>query len=115
MNAYVFATKFQVQCELCGWNFDDSNFLQLHQVLMHSNRRNRETTEEDGGGSQQQLRSHLQQLQPEEPQPKKEFRCPACRITIRSFEDYIGHLQESHNDQRSACRLKDKDTLSILL
>ena len=28
----------QVQCTLCGWNFDNDNFLQLHMVLMHSKR-----------------------------------------------------------------------------
>ena len=28
----------QVQCSLCGWNFDNDNFLQLHTLLMHSKR-----------------------------------------------------------------------------
>ena len=28
----------QVQCSLCGWNFDNDSFLQLHMVLMHSKR-----------------------------------------------------------------------------
>ncbi len=31
-------TGKQVQCELCGWNFDNESFLQLHVVLMHSKR-----------------------------------------------------------------------------
>ena len=30
-----------VQCSLCGWNFDNEKFLQLHTVLMHSPHRKR--------------------------------------------------------------------------
>ena len=30
-----------VHCDLCGWNFDNENFLQLHKVLMHSPHRMR--------------------------------------------------------------------------
>ena len=25
-----------IQCKLCGWNFDDESFLNIHTVLMHS-------------------------------------------------------------------------------
>ena len=28
----------EVECEQCGWMFDNANFLHLHKVLMHSRR-----------------------------------------------------------------------------
>merc|ERR1712025_1508608 len=29
----------EVSCDICGWMFDNSSFLQLHKVLMHSRQR----------------------------------------------------------------------------
>ena len=37
------STGSEVECNQCGWMFDNASFLQLHKVLMHSRRKETKT------------------------------------------------------------------------
>lgn len=77
----------QVQCVLCGWNFDNDNFLQLHMVLMHSRR------------SQTSLQRRMKRV-------VEEYRCRECTDTsFTGYEDYVNHLKVTHDDQRFVCHI----------
>ena len=76
----------QVQCTLCGWNFDNDNFLQLHMVLMHSKR------------SQALLQRRLKKV-------VQEYNCHHCHGTFKLYEDFVSHLKQIHNDPRFVCHI----------
>ena len=76
----------QVQCTLCGWNFDNDNFLQLHMVLMHSKR------------SQALLQRRLKKV-------VQEYNCHHCHGTFKLYEDFVSHLKQIHNDHRFVCHI----------
>ena len=76
----------QVQCTLCGWNFDNDNFLQLHMVLMHSKR------------SQALLQRRLKKV-------VQEYSCHHCHGTFKLYEDFVSHLKQIHNDHRFVCHI----------
>ena len=83
------ATSSQVQCSLCGWNFDNDNFLQLHMVLMHSKK------------NQAVLQRRMKRA-------VEEYKCRHCNDSGSSFavyEDYINHLKVVHNDHRFVCHI----------
>ena len=79
-------SRQSVQCELCGWNFDDETYLQLHKILMHSGNRNNLNNESV------------------EPAKGECFRCPTCSHVSIAFEDHVTHLVQVHGDRRSVCR-----------
>jgi hypothetical protein len=77
----------QVQCTMCGWNFDNDNFLQLHMVLMHSKR------------SQALLQRRMKRV-------VDEYKCRDCNnCTFIIYEDYVNHLRQVHNDNRFVCHI----------
>ena len=76
----------QVQCKLCGWNFDNDNFLQLHMVLMHSKR------------NQALLQRRLKKV-------VEEYTCRECEGTFKLYEDFVNHLRQVHNDHRFVCHI----------
>ena len=81
-------TSSSVQCDQCGWNFDDENFLQLHKVLMHSGSRSLR-------GRDNAVRSN---------EDKDEFGCASCSQVLKGYDAYVNHLKEAHDDSRVACR-----------
>ena len=94
--SYAKATKCEksessVHCELCGWNFDNEKFLQLHKVLMHSPHRTRlnDCHPDD---------SRLRRL-------KNEFRCRECNLVFSECDEFTHHLKSVHNDHRHACNV----------
>ncbi|XP_040566014.1 uncharacterized protein [Lepeophtheirus salmonis] len=78
-----------VQCNICGWNFDNNNFLQLHMVLMHSGR-------QAISSSNYTANSNL----------PKEYKCRFCtNVSFDTFNDYVHHVQDVHNDYRYICHI----------
>ena len=76
----------QVLCTLCGWNFDNENFLQLHMVLMHSKK------------SQNGLTRRLKGV-------VDEYKCRECDCNFTVYEDFVSHLKQVHNDHRFVCHI----------
>ena len=81
----------QVQCSLCGWNFDNENFLQLHMVLMHS-------------------KKNAAVLQRRMKRAVEEYKCRHClpaesAPSFSVYEEYVNHLKVVHNDHRFVCHI----------
>lgn len=76
----------QVQCSLCGWNFDNDEFLKVHTVLMHSKR------------NQAFLQRRLKRV-------VDEYKCRECDGTFAAYEDFVSHLKQVHNDHRFVCHI----------
>ena len=76
----------QVQCSLCGWNFDNDNFLQLHMMLMHSKR------------NQAILQRRLKRV-------VDDYKCRECDCTFSVYEEFVSHLRQVHNDHRFVCHI----------
>ena len=81
----------QVQCSLCGWNFDNENFLQLHMVLMHS-------------------KKNAAILQRRMKRAVEEYKCRHClpaesAPSFSVYEEYVNHLKVVHNDHRFVCHI----------
>lgn len=76
----------QVQCSLCGWNFDNDEFLKVHTVLMHSKR------------NQAFLQRRLKRV-------VDEYKCRECDSTFAAYEDFVSHLKQAHNDHRFVCHI----------
>ena len=96
-NENLSTSESSVQCSLCGWNFDDENFLQLHTVLMHSPHRKR--GEQGGvlrvGKTRGIARRHV----------VESFHCRDCNKAFKLHEQYTQHLKLVHNDYRYVCNL----------
>jgi hypothetical protein len=76
----------QVQCSLCGWNFDNDEFLKVHMVLMHSKR------------NQAILQRRLKRV-------VDEYKCRECEGTFSAYEEFVSHLRQVHNDHRFVCHI----------
>ena len=95
-------SQVSVQCSLCGWNFDNEKFLQLHTVLMHSPHRKRGNI---GGkvikGGKPKNFGKRQALE--------SFQCRECNgETFKHHEEYTKHLKLVHNDNRYVCHICGK-------
>lgn len=87
-----------VQCSLCGWNFDNENFLQLHKVLMHSKHRQRYPYRGAIRGGKLRSNSKRQAIE--------EFCCRECNgKAFKHHEDFSQHLKLVHNDHRYVCNI----------
>ncbi len=77
----------QVQCQMCGWNFDNESFLQLHIVLMHSKR------------NQAILQRRVRRV-------VEDYKCRDCNnASFKVYEEYVNHLRLVHNDHRFVCHI----------
>ena len=76
----------QVQCSMCGWNFDNDEFLKVHMVLMHSKR------------NQAILQRRLKRV-------VDEYKCRECDANFSVYEEYVSHLRQVHNDHRFVCHI----------
>eukprot|EP00094_Tigriopus_californicus_P003224 TCALIF_03103-PA protein Name:"Similar to Zfp2 Zinc finger protein 2 (Mus musculus)" AED:0.14 eAED:0.14 QI:0/0.83/0.71/0.85/0.83/0.85/7/943/793 len=114
------------QCQLCGWNFDDEHFLQLHTALMHSGSHPDEeegTTTTRTPWTDKLIRDsrdkrhsgaltpganghHPNALWPNQGDEKscEEYGCRFCDEIFTSFDNYKIHLRSAHNDQRFICK-----------
>ena len=93
-------SQASVKCLLCGWNFDNENFLQLHTVLMHSPHRKR--------GSQAAMTQGVQSRcgVGKQKQVLESFHCRECNgQTFKHHEEYVQHLKLVHNDHRYVCNI----------
>ena len=116
-------SEASVHCDLCGWNFDNEKFLQLHKVLMHSPHRTSRLLPLTEPLDETTSSSHFNSLR-----LKNEFRCKECpHLMFKTGEDYTNHLkvlkipgrpfdslqpnicsQDTHNDQRHVCNVCGK-------
>lgn len=110
------------QCQLCGWNFDDEHFLQLHTALMHSSSHPEEGTtrslwadklirdsrdkHHSGVLVSGANNHHPNALWPTQGDRKshEEYGCRFCDEIFTSFDHYKIHLRSAHNDQRFICK-----------
>ena len=95
-------SQVAVQCSLCGWNFDNEKFLQLHTVLMHSPHRKRGNIAGKAarGGKPKSFGKR---------QALESFQCRECNgVTFKHHEEYTKHLKLVHNDNRYVCHICGK-------
>ena len=97
-NTSCSSAQSSVQCSICGWNFDNESFLQLHTVLMHSPHRKRGDNtgmirggKPRGAGKRNALKS---------------FQCRECNgKSFELHEEFTQHLKLVHNDHRYVCNI----------
>jgi len=82
------STGSEVECNQCGWMFDNASFLQLHKVLMHSRRKEMKTMT---------LPDHYTCKQ-----------CPNDKTIFQQYDLYTEHLCKVHNDYRHVCKFCSK-------
>ena len=70
-------TRSPVKCDLCGYNFDDENFLHLHKALLHS-----------------PSKAAAENV---------EYQCRQCALRFTVFDAYVTHLRNVHGDNRVVC------------
>lgn len=75
----------QVQCEICGWNFDDLNFLEMHKALIHSKKQSQESPTVNLPTNADKCHT---------------FQCRQCQAIFESFVEYMDHMKLVHQDNR---------------
>ena len=97
-NTSCSSAQSSVQCSICGWNFDNESFLQLHTVLMHSPHRKR-------GDNTGMIRG-CKPRSAGKRNPLKSFQCRECNgKSFELHEEFTQHLKLVHNDHRYVCNI----------